>query len=127
MVVVTSTLAVAVEWGNILCHLCPLLCKGSHMLIMGPILETSSDNPKIDINLSSVQSVRISKIGRLCLSLGGGSPSNTKSPRPRPTSIPSGILVKGTGGFVCLLLACVIGVKTEMRVLPEKQFGFVQG
>jgi len=29
--------------------------------------------------------------------------------------------------FVCLLLGCVIGVKTEMRVLTEKPFGFVQG
>jgi len=30
-------------------------------------------------------------------------------------------------GLVCLLLGCVIGVNTEMRVLTEKQFGFVQG
>ena len=37
------------------------------------------------------------------------------------------ILIKGTG-FVCLLLlGCVIGVKTEMRVLYEKQFIFVRG
>jgi len=37
------------------------------------------------------------------------------------------VQLKGSGGFVCLLLGCVIGVKTEMRVLTEKQFGFVQG
>jgi len=34
------------------------------------------------------------KIGRGCAPFGGtGSPSNTKSPRPRPTSISSGILI----------------------------------
>jgi len=36
------------------------------------------------------------------------------------------ILMKGSG-FWLLLLGCVIGVKTEMRVLTEKQFGFDQG
>jgi len=36
--------------------------------------------------------------------------------------------LKGLACFVCvLLLGCVIGVKTAMRVLTEKQFGFVQG
>jgi len=34
-------------------------------------------------------------------------------------------LVKGTGLFV--LLGRGFGVKTEMKVLTEKQFGFVQG
>jgi len=37
------------------------------------------------------------KWGVLCPSLGGaGSPSNTMSPEPRPTSIPSGILIHPT-------------------------------
>ena len=36
-------------------------------------------------------------------------------------------MLKGTS-FVCLLLlGCVIGVKTEMRVITEKPYGFVQG
>ena len=43
-------------------------------------------------------------------------------------NLPHSTLLKGTGGFVwLLLLGSVIGVKTEMRVLTEKQFGFVQG
>ena len=37
------------------------------------------------------------------------------------------VSLEGTVGFVCLLLGCVIGMKSEMRVLTEKQFGFVQG
>ena len=42
-------------------------------------------------------------------------------------SPPITLLVEGSGWFVCLLLGCMIGVKTEMRVLTEKPYGFVHG